>query len=701
LPRQTATTHGNAGTWLTLFGRPTIVRDGHVIPIVDPTVAALAAYLVLHDGEPVSLPILAGLSHAATSTTILAETREALHRLDDLLGHTCLTASGDGIGIDTGAIAIDVVAFERETAAAALDHYKGRLLDGIDETAFQPPFAAWLERQRRRLHERALTIGLSTMKDALELSDTAAALEVGGHLLDLEPALESAHRMIMQAWFDIGQRDRAIEQYKLCSTALAADGNRRPHLATTALRDRYLDAAPATVQPSPAGGTVSVDTNPAPLIETPAARLKIRNFVHHPTTLLTTCVVVAFSVLGLQFMDSFTRLSPSQSRPETAAAAATAPTTLSVIAVAPFATASDNQTPAYHGHAIGQELVRRFGSISNLFVIDITAGVDDPSAITARYLLSGEYSQNETATLSSTLVDRQTGRVVWRHKIAAPLDKLSATLSRTVRAFAADHKLQSGLRIDAPAPAITAGDMAAYMKARADAAAGDYDQARMRLDRQLSDTPGFPAMHLFRAELAWRALTAVADDHALTLAPLAASTERATFDDALTVAMAAGLPAAYRLEALQLLADGSLDAAINAAGKAVVARPNDAAAHATLAELLIYGGDIAAALDHIDRSGRLAPPALGRIAWLIGLARLGGPSPAEAAPDLARAARHQAARAPLAEFLSQALDGRPLAPVSTRSNVDRVLSRLPFRDPMVSSRITQQLIENGSVLAGD
>lgn len=703
MPQETTTAHGDAGTGLTLFGRPTVLRDGQAKPIADPTLAALAAYLVLHDTEAVPLPILAGLSHAATTKEVLAETRESLNRLGDLLGQATLTASGNGIGIDIDAIAIDVVAFERETSGAALHHYKGRLLDGIDEAVFQPPFVAWLGRQRRRLHERALTIGLSAMKDLLELGDTAGALEVGGQLLDLEPALESAHRMMMQAWFDIGQRDRAIEQFEFCSAALGTDGNRRPQVATTALRDRYLKAAPATVPKAPVGVPTGADTDPVPVAETASPR-KIRNFINHPTTLLAACVVVAFSVIGLQVMDSFTRHDPASgpAGPRSdAAATAPAPTALSVIAITAFTAAQNDRTPAYLGPAIGQELAWHFGSISNLFVIDLTSGTADPAAITARYMLTGEFSQGEVPTLSSVLVDRQTGTVVWRHKVAAPLDRLSATLARIVRGFAAAHRLPSGLPVEAPPPAVAADDMTAYLKARADAAGGRYDNARLGLDRQLAESPGFPAMHLFRTDLAWRALTAEADGQALGQAAPAASAERAAFDNALTIALAAGMPAAHRLEALQLMAEGRHDAAVGAARKAVAARPNDAAAHATLAEMLIYGGDSATALDHIDRSSRLAPLALGRVAWLIGLARLGGPSPAEAASDLARAERRQAARADFAGFLGRALVGGTSAPGTTRPQVDRVLSRLPFRDPESRDRIAQHLVASGAVQASD
>ena len=121
---------------------------------------------------------------------------------------------------------------------------------------------------------------------------------------------------------------------------------------------------------------------------------------------------------------------------------------------------------------------------------------------------------------------------------------------------------------------------------------------------------------------------------------------------------------------------GDLNGARELARRAVKQRPNSAAAHAALAEAQIFAGDTTAAADHIDRSGRLAPLDLGRIAWLLGLANLADDDTAAAARHFAVAAKRHALRADLASALAETLTDGALPP---RADPQALARRLPFQ----------------------
>ena len=66
------------------------------------------------------------------------------------------------------------------------------------------------------------------------------AIEVTEHLLRLDPSLEPAHRALMGYYCVAGWRDRAVQQYRRCATALHRELGIEPSPETQELYQRIL-----------------------------------------------------------------------------------------------------------------------------------------------------------------------------------------------------------------------------------------------------------------------------------------------------------------------------------------------------------------------------------------------------------------------------------------------------------------------------
>lgn len=124
-----------------------------------------------------------------------------------------------------------------ERLAQAADLYVGSFLPGM---AFDdcPIFDEWQRTQQETLHQRALEA-----LDALTARHLAArrygqAEHYARRQLSLQPWHEEAHRQLMLALANSGQRNAALTQYEQCRAVLAAELGVEPEPETTALYQR-------------------------------------------------------------------------------------------------------------------------------------------------------------------------------------------------------------------------------------------------------------------------------------------------------------------------------------------------------------------------------------------------------------------------------------------------------------------------------
>ena len=172
-----------------------------------------------------------------------ASLRQALTELRQVLGEPSpLRTEQDKVSLDSAAIMVDAVEFPRLVKSGKLDEaaalYRGPLLDGhgVRDGAFED----WLSAERARLHDLAI----ATLHRLAASQGGTAATDTAQRLLQLEPAHEATHRLLMQLYAAAGQRAQALRQYQLCRDALQRDLQAKPDAETERLYRQIQDEAP-------------------------------------------------------------------------------------------------------------------------------------------------------------------------------------------------------------------------------------------------------------------------------------------------------------------------------------------------------------------------------------------------------------------------------------------------------------------------
>lgn len=129
----------------------------------------------------------------------------------------------------------DLEAARRYEHALAL--YRGDLATGTDVYAVI---------ERERLRASFLTILAWLANRSYREADYTSALEHASRLLANDPCREDAHRVVMRAHVQRGERAQALRQYHLCEQVLRREFDIAPETATTALFDR-IRGAPETI----------------------------------------------------------------------------------------------------------------------------------------------------------------------------------------------------------------------------------------------------------------------------------------------------------------------------------------------------------------------------------------------------------------------------------------------------------------------
>ena len=221
---------------------------------------ALLAYLAAHQGIPQRRDTLAGLlSPDRPDKEALTYLRNRLTRLRSALGDD--KAAPPWFDVDRKQIAlragddivIDLAQFERDLATVethphrqlagcptclarlqeAVDLVRGELLAGLNFPS--DTWESWLVAQREHVQQQALA-AIALLRDArMARGEWAAVLDIAQRQLSMEPWLESAHRAIMQAHYQLDDRNAALAQYGLCQAQLWDELGVEPEEETAAL----------------------------------------------------------------------------------------------------------------------------------------------------------------------------------------------------------------------------------------------------------------------------------------------------------------------------------------------------------------------------------------------------------------------------------------------------------------------------------
>ncbi len=255
------------GLQVNMLGGFEIRLDGGE-PIEFPTrkSAALLAILALEPGLAHTREEIAALlwpnSGEAQARGSLRQTLTRTRRLIAAPDVPGIETKGENLFLNPANVEVDTAAFNRALAEGTIEAlkkaaplYGGEFLHGF--SLAEQSFEDWMAAERRRLHDRAVEALAKLLRHHADEGNTGEGIELGQHLLTLDPALESAHRNLMRLYAAQGARDAVVRQYERCREALERDLGIEPSAETRALY-REFTKTPAGRGDGEAGRQASI-----------------------------------------------------------------------------------------------------------------------------------------------------------------------------------------------------------------------------------------------------------------------------------------------------------------------------------------------------------------------------------------------------------------------------------------------------------
>jgi DNA-binding SARP family transcriptional activator len=125
--------------------------------------------------------------------------------------------------------------------ARAADLYGGRFMAGIDGKYTYSDYYDWCALAGLQFEQLFLTATMAVARHYLALGHHAVATGRAREALQVEPALESAHRLLMQSLIETGQLEQALHQYRVCEAELAFHQDHAPSAQTNLLYQRIVE----------------------------------------------------------------------------------------------------------------------------------------------------------------------------------------------------------------------------------------------------------------------------------------------------------------------------------------------------------------------------------------------------------------------------------------------------------------------------
>ena len=235
---------------LTFFGSLQASLDGKPLTkLSSPRIQALLTYLVLEAERPHPRETLAALFWPdEPDQTAKQNLRQALYQLRQLLGEppvpyffvtrdTVQFNAASDYALDATTVRALLQQGQRQAAVAL---YAGDLLTGL--TGGSDRFEEWLLLRREQLHLLVLDALHQLTEQALAQTDYAQAQSYARRQLALEPWREPAHRQLILALANAGDRDAALAQAEICRRVLRTELGVEPEAATVALEERIKSA---------------------------------------------------------------------------------------------------------------------------------------------------------------------------------------------------------------------------------------------------------------------------------------------------------------------------------------------------------------------------------------------------------------------------------------------------------------------------
>jgi len=250
--------------FVNLLGRFRLRLDGREVITMPRKARALLAYLAMEDGRPVLREAISDLLWTDRGAEQARHSlRQMLLVLRRELGGTVLRSDERSLSFVPGSVESDVGhlrrlagSSERAALAEAAGYYAGPLLDGFPAVAAD--FDDWLSGAREQVDTATLDVLARLADCCVAAGDLHAAVPAVERMLAIDPLREDVHRRVMEAYWRVGRRSDAIQQYHACEAVLRRALDVAPSAETVALLRRIREEeTPGVVAPAePVRGTV-------------------------------------------------------------------------------------------------------------------------------------------------------------------------------------------------------------------------------------------------------------------------------------------------------------------------------------------------------------------------------------------------------------------------------------------------------------
>jgi DNA-binding SARP family transcriptional activator len=212
---------------------------------------ALLAYLCVEKPRPHSRARLAALLWGESSESNARHSlTQALGRIQRVAGSGTVVVERDSV-VSTGAVACDAVWLlaEGERLDPLLALYDGPFLEGFEAGFGSQEFGEWANRRREELRDAALRWLEKTGAAAEAAGDWPQALLIGERGTRIDRFHGGAHRRVLRALLETGERNRALRHYQELARWLADEVGGKPDPETLALAERIRASTTASAAP--------------------------------------------------------------------------------------------------------------------------------------------------------------------------------------------------------------------------------------------------------------------------------------------------------------------------------------------------------------------------------------------------------------------------------------------------------------------
>ena len=253
-------------------------HDGNAVTALGRRDRAVLAYLALAPNKRESRERLATLLWSnrgdEQARHSLAQSTAAVRKALGDAEKTLVVSEASSLAIDWTQFDIDVLRFRtlvaegtREALEQAVAIYQDDLLPGFEVRS--EGFDEWITGERERLRQLAIDALIRLAAFYVEDGVWDAAIETANRALVLDNLREDAHRLLMRAYAQSGQRALALQQHKSLCDTLEIELQVTPEAETQALLEeiragRLANGAAVTVEPTAPNGVAPVAIDGAP-----------------------------------------------------------------------------------------------------------------------------------------------------------------------------------------------------------------------------------------------------------------------------------------------------------------------------------------------------------------------------------------------------------------------------------------------------